>query len=82
MTGGDTSPEAERVQIEVLRRLGVDGRLRLTLDLCESMREVLRDGVRLRHPDYSPREVELGAIRLLLGEELFAKAYPGVDVKP
>jgi len=78
----DTSEEALRVQVEVLRRLGLSGRARLTLELCESLRRTVEDGARHRHPDYDDRTVRLAATRLAIGDELFRLAYPGVEVAP
>lgn len=60
----DTSLEAFRVHLEVLRRLGMEGRARLTFDLCESLRQTTEAGVRFRHPDYDDRTVRLAATRL------------------
>jgi hypothetical protein len=78
----DTSHESFRVQIAAMKRLGLAGRVRLTLELCEGLRRTLQDGVRFRHPDYDERAVRLAATRLAIGDELFRLAYPGVDVAP
>ncbi|HEV2972637.1 MAG TPA: hypothetical protein VGY55_21905 [Pirellulales bacterium] len=78
----DTTLEAFRVQIDVMRRLGVEGRAKLTFELCKNLRQVLTDGVRFRHPDYTDDQVRLAVIRLRLGEKLFRKVYPGVEIKP
>jgi hypothetical protein len=78
----DTTPEAFWAQIEALRRLGFEGRVNLTFRLCDNLRRVLADGVRHRHPDYTDDQVRLAVIRLRLGDALFHKAYPAVDIKP
>lgn len=39
--------------------------------------ELVRAGIRRRHPRYSTEEVELCLARLLWGTELFEKALPG-----
>jgi hypothetical protein len=78
----DTTVDAFWVQIDVMRRLGVEGRARLTFQLCEQLRRIVEDGVRMRHPDYTDEQVRLAAIRLRLGDELFRKVYPGVEIKP
>jgi hypothetical protein len=70
------------MQVAAMRRLGLAGRARLTLELCEGLRRTLQDGVRHRHPDYDERTVLLAATRLAIGDELFRLAYPGVDVAP
>ena len=78
----DTTPEAARVQFRVLRRMGERGRVEAMFSLCESMRGMLETGVRHRHPDYDDERVRLAVIRIMLGEDLFRRAYPGVDIKP
>jgi hypothetical protein len=50
--------------------------------MIEATRALSAAGVRARHPEYTEREVELAVIRLILGEELFRKAFPGKDVTP
>jgi hypothetical protein len=78
----DTSLEAFRVQLDSYRRMSPEQRLEQALQWSEEVRELGRAGIRLRHPEYSEREVELASIRLRLGNELFAQVYPGVDVVP
>lgn len=73
----DTTPEAAWVQIEAFRRMSPSKRLRMTLQLCDSLRAIVAAGVRSRHPEFSAEQVKLAAIRLSLGEELFCKVYPG-----
>ena len=78
----DTSLEALGVQLDVLRRLGIEGRARLTFDLSDSLRRITEAGVRQRHPDYDDRTVRLAATRLAIGDKLFRLAFPGVEVEP
>jgi len=78
----DTSPEARRVQIEALRRLGVEGRLKATVALNHLTRELTKTGIRERHPDYSEEQVEFALRRIMLGDKLFREVYPDVEVEP
>ena len=78
----DTDPEAAEVQLEVFRRMGQEGRSRAALEMSDDLRRMTEDGVRRRHPDYSDDEVRLAGIRILLGDELFFRAYPGARVAP
>jgi predicted RNA polymerase sigma factor len=77
----DTTLEAARVQFEVFRRMRPDRRLELALEMSTALRNVAASGVRSRHPDYSEEQVKLAVARLTLGDELFSRAYPGVDVQ-
>ena len=78
----DTTPDADRVYFEALRRLGPTGRLRLTFQLHDRLRALARAGVKYRHPDYSEEEVRLAVARLMLGRVLFERVYPGREIAP
>jgi hypothetical protein len=72
----DTSSDAEKVQIEIFRRLGPEKRLQSAALLSETCRSLLAEGVRKRHPNYNEEQVRLAVIRCLLPEDLFLQAYP------
>jgi hypothetical protein len=78
----DTSPEAFRTQLEICRRMSPVARLEQALQWSEQVQELGRIGIRLRHPEYSDREVQLASIRLRLGDDLFRRVYPRIDVRP
>ena len=72
----DTSPEAERIQLDIFRRMSPEERLQRGSELSQLCRGLLADGVRYRHPDYGEDEIHLAVIRIELGDELFLKVYP------
>jgi hypothetical protein len=72
----DTARDAENKQIEILRRMGPEGRLHAAIELTRTSRKLLFEGVHRRHPDYNERQIRLETIRLTLPEELFRAAYP------
>jgi hypothetical protein len=72
----DTSPDAEKIQIEVFRSMGPGKRLQSAALLSQACRTLLAEGIRKRHPDYAEEQVRLAVIRCLLPEVLFLKAYP------
>ncbi len=79
----DTRKEAENIQLDIFRRMGPEGRLNAGIALSKTCRELLRAGVRSRHPDYDETQLRLAVIRLLLPENLFAAAYPeALDILP
>ena len=79
----DTSKEAEKKQIEILRRMNPSDRLRLALELTATSRKLMAQGVRDRHSEYTEDQVRLAVIRLLLPESLFNEVYPhAVGIKP
>ncbi len=66
----DTRPEAERVQIELLRKAGCARRLQLAFDLSQSVVELSRHGLRKRHPDLPEQELQLKFVALCYGDAL------------
>ena len=66
----DTHPEAAAVQLALLRRAGVGGRLALTLRLSNAMIAASRRAIRKRHPELSEQEVRLLWAELHYGKEL------------
>ena len=79
----DTSADAEKVQIEIFRRMEPEKRLQSAALLAETCRTLLAEGIRKRHPNYNKDQVRLAVIRCLLPETLFLKAYPSArDILP
>jgi len=73
----DTSADAHRVQVEILRRMDLSVRLLRALECADEGRELAACGIRSRHPEYGEREVERALRRLWLGDLLYRAAYPG-----
>lgn len=63
----DTSPEAAAIHREILRRMTPEQRIKVALDMSESMRNVARAGLRHRHPDLSEEELSRELMRLMYG---------------
>lgn len=76
----DTSRDAFRAEVEALRRMGIEGRARLTFDLIEQRQTTTEAGVRDRHPEYTPEQVRIARNRIWWGDALFRLVYPGVDI--
>jgi hypothetical protein len=71
----DTSPEAERVWIELLRRTPPWRRLQLADQMSRAVRELSMSGLRLRHPQASEAELRRRFADLHLGSELARRVY-------
>jgi hypothetical protein len=66
----DTDAEAERVQLELLRRAGPARRLQLALSLSRSVMSLSRGGIARRLKDASPEELGLRFVEVHYGAEL------------
>jgi hypothetical protein len=67
----DTSLEAEKVQMEVLRRMPPWRKAMLVADAWETAKALSLAGLRTRHPEASEAELQRLFVRGVLGE-----AYP------
>jgi hypothetical protein len=72
----DTTPEADRVRLEAIRRMAPVDRLAQALEWSESVRELALIRLRQLHPGRSDLEL----VELMLGERLMPppQARPGV----
>lgn len=79
----DTTSQAEKVQVEVFRRMKPEMRLQVAIDLAQTSRKLVEEGVYRRHLDYGEDQIRLAAISLILEEDLFFSAYPEArDILP
>ena len=72
----DTDDEADRVQLDVYRKLGGPGRLAAAFGLNDLARRTALAGIRSRHPHYSDEELRLAYARLVLGDETVRQVWP------
>jgi hypothetical protein len=77
----DTTPEAARIEADVYRRMPPEKRLAMALQMSDFLRALVAAGVRDRHPEFTPRQLQLAVARLYLGDELFQKAF-AQELKP
>lgn len=75
MPTGDTSPEAESIQIDLLRKAPTWKRLRVAAEMSETIMLLSRIGVARRNPGASPAELRRLAAEAILGPELAFRVY-------
>jgi hypothetical protein len=71
----DTSPEAEHVLMDLLRRASPARKLQMIVSANRASRELAMCGLKMRHPGESPENLRRRLAELWLGKELAAKAY-------
>jgi pimeloyl-CoA synthetase len=71
----DTTRDAFIKQMEILRGLGTSGRAAMTFELSDNLRQIVKDGVRHRHPDWDEARVKEEFLRIVLGTRLYDEAY-------
>ena len=78
----DTDLKAARAHISILRGKTPSERVRMAMELSDSVRETCIAGIKKRHPDYSAEEVNLAFLRLSIGEDLFNQVNLKMNLKP
>jgi len=63
----DTTPEAAAVQEAIFRRMTTVQRLRLSLEMSDSMRNVALAGLRSRQPELNAEERSRELLRIMYG---------------
>jgi hypothetical protein len=66
----DTSPEMERVQIELIRKASPAKIFGLVRSMSQTMIQASRENIRRLHPDASKEELILILVELYYGKEL------------
>lgn len=72
----DTTPEAAAVQAAIYRRMSTDDKTKLAAQMSEEVRQIALDNIRRRHPEYDAHQAKMALFRLLLGDDLFSRAWP------
>ena len=76
----DTSPEAQRMQVELMRRLSPSQKLALAFELTEAIRNLVLADLQRRFPEADPIEIRRRFIARVLSREDVIHAY-GFDPK-
>lgn len=66
----DTDPDAERIQIELLRKATIPERFHLLRSLTQTTRRLAWHGIQRVHPEASDEEVDLIFVAVHYGQEL------------
>jgi hypothetical protein len=61
----DTSPDADARQLGAFRAMTPEDRLRLADAMSAEIRSLARSGIRTRHPEYSPDQVDAALAEIL-----------------
>jgi hypothetical protein len=75
MSTSDTSPEAESIQIDLLRKAPAWKRLRIAAEMSETVMLLSRIGVARRNPGATPVELRRLAAEAILGPDLASRVY-------
>jgi hypothetical protein len=66
----DTSPDAERLQLDLIRAMSPTARATRAMQLTNQMLRLAKDAIRRRHPEFTDEQVGIRFIELHYGETL------------
>jgi hypothetical protein len=76
----DTHPAAYEAQLRAYRQMTPERRAEIALEMSDAIRCIAREGIRRRHPEYSPGDVSRALVVLLYGTEAARRVWPDVEV--
>ena len=71
----DTSPEAWKVLMDLMRKMSPEEKLQRTFEYSAFLRKFGEAGLRQKYPQASDREIFLRAAQQRLGADLYARIY-------
>jgi hypothetical protein len=71
----DTSPEAWKVLMDLMRKMSPEEKLHRTFEFSALVRGFAEAGLRQKYPNASDREIFLRLARRNLGADLYGKVY-------
>jgi len=71
----DTHPKMEAIQIEIIRRMPSWKKISIMEALNETVKALAISGIKERHPNATPQEIQRMLAELMLGAELARKVY-------
>lgn len=72
----DTTRDTVAIQTAIYRRMTSDQRTRAAVEMSEMARSIALENIRSRHPGYDEHQARMALFRLLLGDDLFRRAWP------
>jgi hypothetical protein len=69
----DTTLEAHRKQVEILRKLSPQRKALMAMELTDNIRQIAIEGIRSRHPEFNEKQVMRELLRLIIGDDIFQK---------
>lgn len=77
----DTTIEAARKQIEILRKMSSQKRALISFELSDNVRQNAIAGIKKLHPDFTDSQIKMELLRRTVGDELFRKIIAAKGLK-
>ena len=77
----DTTVDAHRKQIEILRKMSPRKRALISFELSDNVRQNAIAGIKTLHPDFTDAQIRRELLRRIVGNELFDKIIAAKGLK-
>jgi hypothetical protein len=69
----DTTPDAHRKQIEILRKMSPERRALISFELSDNVRQNAIAGIKKLHPDFTDAQIKKELLKRIVPDEVFQK---------
>lgn len=76
----DTSLDADAIQLRILRGMTAEQRTSIGDQMSIDARVTAMAAIRKRHPDYDALMARWALFRMLVGDDLFVRAWPNAPL--
>ena len=80
MPRSDTTPDAAAVQLALYRKMSSEERTTIGYQMSLDARATTLAAIHARHPDYDEVTARWALFRMLVGDELFRRAWPNAPL--
>ena len=77
----DTTPDAHKKQIEILRKMTPEERALISFELSDNVRQNAIAGIKKQHPEFTDTQIRKELLRRIVDNELFCKIITAKGLK-
>ena len=81
MIPADTTLEAARKQIEILRKMSPEKLALISFELSDNVRQNAIAGIKKLYPDFTDTQIKMELLRRMVGDELFREIIAAKGLK-
>jgi hypothetical protein len=76
----DTQQEIAMKQFDVLKKMDISTRAEITFQLSDNLRDIVQEGIRQRHLEYTQDQVVQATLSLIMDKEIVKQAFGGREL--
>ena len=76
----DTERDLAIRQFEILQKMDIDARARMTFQLSDNLKSITESGIHDRHPNYTQEQIKQASLSLIVDKGILGRAFPGCEV--